>query len=233
MSSSPKPPANTAQSAAVDAFLTRSAQVPAPRDGSRGRLIFALDATMSRQPTWDLAQTLQAGMFDAAGRFGGLDVQLVYYRGLAECRASPFVSQGRGLADLMGRIQCRSGNTQIEKVLRHARDEAQAARVGALVFVGDAVEEGEERLYALAGELGLRGVKAFMFQEGENAFPARVFQQVARLTGGVYATFDASSPARLAALLAAAAAYAAGGRLALERHAREDGGARLLLAQLR
>lgn len=219
----------------VDAFLAQARRAPLPAVAGRGRLVFALDATMSRQPTWDLAQSLQGKMFEAAGRHGGLDVQLLYYRGFSECRASPFVSQGQGLAGFMSRIDCRSGNTQIEKVLRHIRDEAGATRIGAFVFVGDAVEEHEERLFALAGELGLLGVKGFVFQEGENAAPARVFREIARLTGGAYAIFDASAPARLASLLSAAAAYASGGRAGLERQALEDGNAaaRLLLAQMR
>ena len=219
----------------VDAFLAQARRAPPPAVAGRGRLVFALDATMSRQPTWDLAQGLQGRMFEAAGRHGGLDVQLVYYRGFNECRASPFLSQGQGLAGFMARIDCRSGHTQIEKVLRHIRDEAATMRIGAFVFVGDAVEESEECLFALAGELGLLGVKGFVFQEGENAAPARVFREIARLTGGAYAIFDASAPARLASLLSAAAAYASGGRSGLERLAIEDGNeaARLLLAQMR
>jgi hypothetical protein len=227
-----KPPAPAA-STGIDAFLERSRNLPARQSG-RGRLIFALDATMSRQPTWDLAQGLQAKMFEAAAVHGGLDVQLLYYRGLTECRASPFVSQGRGLAELMSRIDCRSGNTQIEKILRHVRDETSAGKVGAFVFIGDAMEEKASKLYALAGEIGLRGTKAFMFQEGAAPIPAQAFREVARLTGGAYAAFDMGAPARLAALLAAAAAYAAGGHAALEKRALEgESAARLLLSQMR
>ena len=80
----------------IAAFVEAAKKVPAPGGSGRGRLIFALDATMSRQPTWDLAQSLQAKMFEAAGSLGGLDVQLVYFRGLNECRASKFVSGGTG-----------------------------------------------------------------------------------------------------------------------------------------
>ena len=123
---------------------------------------------MSRQPTWDLAQSLQAKMFEAAGSLGGLDVQLVYFRGLNECRASNFVSGGQGLAQLMSRIEVRGGSTQIRRVLAHARDEAKRAKVGALIFIGDAMEENPDTLAALAGELALLGVKAFMFQEGQD-----------------------------------------------------------------
>ena len=157
---------------------------------------------MSRQPTWDLAQGLQAKMFQVAAGLGGLDVQLVYFRGFNECRASKFVSGGQGLAELMGRIEVRGGETQIRKVLAHARDEAKRAKVGALVFVGDAMEENPERLAALAGELALQGVKAFMFQEGHDLAARRTFSEIARLTGGAYSAFDAGASARLEALLA-------------------------------
>ena len=135
----------------------------------RGRLIFALDATMSRQPIWDTACRLQADMFREAAAIGGLDVQLVYYRGLAECRASRWVSQAERLAELMARIDCRGGHTQIGKVLAHAARETERRKVQALVFVGDAMEEKLDDLCQAAGELGLLGVPAFMFQEGGDA----------------------------------------------------------------
>jgi hypothetical protein len=220
-------------SAGVAAFLDAAKAVPAPASQTRGRLIFALDATMSRQPMWDLAQSLQARMFEAAADLGGLDVQLVYFRGFNECRASEFVSGGRGLADLMSKIGVRAGTTQLVKVLRHGANEAKRAKVGALVFVGDAFEEGAEPAYAAAGEMALAGVKAFMFQEGDNPTAGSVFSQIARLTGGAYGKFDAGSARRLEALLRAAAAYAAGGPGALQLQADRSEAARLLLHQMR
>src|SRR5579863_232769 len=216
----------------VAAFLDAARKVPAPANQQRGRLIFALDATMSRQPMWDLAQGLQAQMFQVAARHGGLDVQLVYYRGFNECRASNFVSGGEGLATLMSRISVRAGATQLVKVLRHASEEAKRAKVAVLVFVGDAFEENAEAAYAAAGELALTGVKAFMFQEGESAVAQTVFSEVARLTGGAYGAFNAGAAARLEALLRAAAAYAAGGWSALKIQADDNEAARLLLRQM-
>jgi hypothetical protein len=217
----------------IAAFVEAAKKAPAPGGSGRGRLIFALDATMSRQPTWDLAQSLQAKMFEASSGLGGLDVQLVYFRGLSECRASSFVSGGQGLAQLMSRIDVRGGSTQIKRVLAHARDEARRAKVGALVFIGDAMEENPDTLASLAGELALLGVKAFMFQEGQDPAAKRTFSEIARLTDGAYSAFDAGASARLAALLRAAAAYAAGGHAALVREAASDAEARLLLAQMR
>jgi hypothetical protein len=215
----------------IDAFLSDAGRALARAD--RGRLIFALDATLSRQRTWDLAQALQAKMFDAAADVGGLDVQLVYFRGHGECRASRFVGEGQGLAGLMSRIDVRGGTTQWGKVLTHARNEASAARVGAVVMVGDAMEENADALCGLAGELALLNVKAFAFQEGDDPRARSTFQDIARLTGGAYGAFDAGAAARLAALLRAAAAYAAGGRAALEKLAQREPEARPLLAQMR
>jgi hypothetical protein len=227
------PVVRQSESAEVAAFVESARRVPAPSaQSARGRLIFALDATMSRQPTWDLAQGLQAKMFEVAAGLGGLDVQLVYFRGFNECRASNFVSGGKGLAELMGRIGVRGGTTQIRKVLAHARDEAKRGKVGALVYVGDAMEENPDALASLAGELALQGVKAFMFQEGRDPAARRVFGEIARLTGGAYSAFDAGAAARLESLLRAAAAYAAGGHAALMREAAADPAARLLLTQM-
>jgi hypothetical protein len=219
------------RSEAVAAFLDKARAV-AP-SAERGRLIFALDATMSRQPTWDAACTLQAGMFREASAIGGLDVQLVYFRGFSECRASRWVGDAAALTGLMTRISCQGGHTQIGKVLSHVRDETRRRKVAALVFVGDAMEEKLDEICHAAGELGLLGVKAFMFQEGGDPAATAAFREVARLTGGAHAPFDMGAAARLGALLRAAAAYAAGGRPALEKLARTDGEARLLLGQMR
>ena len=177
----------------VDAFLRRVAATPAPlKQGETGRLIFAMDATASREPTWDRACQIQGEMFDATASLGGLSVQLVYYRGFGECRASRWVQDSRALVRAMTAVHCLGGHTQIRKVLRHALDETQAQRVHALVFVGDSMEEDVDELCAVAGELGLRGVPAFMFHEGQNPAAALAFRQIARLTNGAYLRFDAS-----------------------------------------
>jgi len=220
----------TSSKSEIDLFLER-ARTLAPSGEGRGRLIFALDATMSRQPTWDTAWKLQAEMFSDAGKVGGLDVQLVYFRGFNECRASKWVSAPEALRDLMTRIDCRGGHTQIGKVLHHAREETAKKKVNVLVFVGDALEKNIDRLAAIACELGLLGVRVFIFQEGRAPEVERGFREIARLSNGAYARFDVNAAGELAQLLRAAAVYAAGGLKALEK----SGGAgdRLLLAQMR
>jgi len=207
---------------------------PATAAGKRGRLIFALDATMSRQPTWDSACALQADMFREAAAAGGLDIQLVYFRGLGECRASGWVAAAEKLAALMSRIDCRGGHTQIGKVLSHARHEYAKQRVQAMVFVGDAMEEKIDDLCQAAGELGLLGVPVFMFQEGNDPVAEKAYREIARLSRGAYCRFDTGAAHQLGELLRAVAAYAAGGIKALaDLSARRSEGARRLLAQLK
>ena len=228
-------PAAASPRAEIDAFLQQvKALGPAAQSGQRGRLIFALDATMSRQPLWDTACKLQGDMFRETAAIGGLDVQLVYYRGLGECRASGWVSDATRLGGLMEKIECRGGHSQIGKVLAHARRETAARKVQALVFVGDAMEEPIDNLCAAAGELGLLGVPAFVFQEGSDPAAEQAFREIARLTRGAYCRFDISASHELAELLRAVAAYAAGGMKALaDLKARNSSGAVKLLAQLR
>jgi hypothetical protein len=198
---------------------------------SRGRLIFAVDRTASREE---------------AAKIGGLDVQLVHYGG-DEMRHSPWLTDARELVRLMSKVRCMAGATQIAHVLQHVRAEHAREKVDAAVFIGDACEERPQILYAAAAGLG---VPLFCFQEGDGpvvlldrygapaaAFDApsqsveTVFRELARLTNGAYAQFNASAAAKLAELLAAVVAFAIGGLNALG-NLRSDS-ARKLLEQMR
>jgi hypothetical protein len=225
------PVAEKSKSADVAAFL-KHAKATMPRvSGARGRLVFALDATMSRQPTWDLACDLQASMFDAAASAGGLDVQLAYFRGHREAQASRWVGDARALKGLMTGITCHGGLTQIGRILDHAEKAAAKAPLAALAFVGDAMEEDIDALCHKAGRLAVRGTRAFMFLEGGNPAADQAFREIARLTKGAFLPFDARAADELRALLGAVATFAAGGRAALE--ASGTGAARRLLSDMR
>ena len=203
--------------AAIDAFVEQVRSLPAVKPGQqRGRLIFAMDATASREPAWDRACQLQGDMFRETAALGGLDIQLCYYRGYGEFEASPWLCSADALLGRMSSVSCRGGHTQIEKVLRQAIEQTRQKKVQALVFVGDCMEESVDRLCHLAGQLGILGVPAFLFHEGADPTAARAFREIARLTRGAYCAFDASSAAQLRDLLSAVAVYAAGGRGALE-----------------
>lgn len=226
-----KLPTKTSSDAELQAFLRKVATTPVrSAPGGRGRLIFSLDATASRQPTWDQACQLQAQMFQETASLGGLEVQLSYYRGFGEFEAGVWTTDSKVLTREMTGVYCLAGETQIAKVLRHAVQETKKKRVNALIFVGDAIEEDIDKLGAVAGELGLLGVPAFLFQEGDDAVADFAFGQIARLTGGAHCRFDAGSAKMLRELLSAVAVFAAGGRKALENLARDRGGAVLQIA---
>lgn len=219
-------------SAAVAAFLQKVATMPAvrPASGRPGRLIFAIDATASRQPSWDRACHLQAEMFHAVREIGGLAVSLCYYRGFKEFAATPFLTSAEELARRMSGVSCLGGQTQILRTLQHALAETQRERVNAMIFIGDAIEEEVDPICHVAGELGLRGTPVFCFHEGQNPLAEAAFRQVAKLSGGAYAPFDASSVDTLRDLLRAVAVFAAGGRAALLRL--EGAAARRIAGQL-
>lgn len=218
----------------VERFLARVRETPTFQPaGSAGRLVLAMDATMSRQHSWDLALAIQADMFAEAGRVGGLSVQLVYFRGFGECRASKWTPDTASLARLMSTIRCAGGQTQILRVLKHLRNEAALGKINACVYVGDALEEPIDGLAAVAGEIGLLGIPVFMFQEGDDARAEQGFREIVRLTRGAYLRFNSESAGMLRELLAAVAVYAAGGFTALEAHSTARGGAATrLLKQL-
>lgn len=216
----------------LDTFLAEITELASgSTSGGHGRVIFALDATMSRQDTWDAACALQADMFREVAAAGGLEVQLVFYRGDQQCSASKWTIDTRYLTKLMTGTQCRAGHTQLRKVLAHAQKETRLLKVGALIFIGDALEENPDELIPEARELGRLGMPAFMFQEGEDAEVEEVFREIATVTGGAYCKFAPGAARQLGELLKAVAVYVIGGIAALED--RRDAGSIKLLRQMR
>lgn len=211
----------------------------------RGRLIFALDASASREATWDLATQLTTEMFEESARIGGLDVQLTYFRGSDEVRHSSWFSDAHELVSQMGKIRCRAGATKIARVLRHIKAEHERGKINAAIFIGDAVEEPPSELYDAAAGLG---VPLFMFQEGDGEaiqldwrgelvgeYPPlkveQVFREIARLSRGAYGKFDAGAAKQLGEMLNAIAAFAVGGLTALAGQNTDS--ARKLLGQMK
>jgi hypothetical protein len=216
----------------VDAFLAEiKGLASGGSGGGKGRIIFSLDATASRQPTWDTACKLQGDMFREVAGAGGLEVQLVFYRGDDQCSASRWTTDTNHLTRMMTGIMCRSGHTQLRKVLVHAQKETKLLKVGALIFIGDALEEDPDKIIPEARELGRLGAPAFMFQEGDDRSVEQVFREIASVTKGAYCRFDPGAARQLAELLKAVAIFAVGGIAALG--ARKDVGAVKLLAQMR
>jgi hypothetical protein len=223
-------PVKRSSSKDIATFLGAAARTPTLAQ-VKGRLIFAVDATMSRQLTWDAATEIQSDMFEVAQSIGGLGVQLVYFRGRGEFVASEWTTTPAALAARMRDVRTRSGFTQLRRVLAHAAEEARRTKVGALVYVGDCFEENPEVVAKEAGALALLGVPAFMFHEGDEPNAAAMFREIVRLTHGMYARFDSGAARQLRDLLRAAAVYATGGGTALNRFAELTGGEVLRLAR--
>lgn len=219
---------------ALDLFIRQVQSLPKGTGSGQGRLIFALDATASREATWDQASHLQSELFLATENLGGLAIQLCYYRGYKEFKATRFVTQTQQLLSLMNGVSCLGGITQIGRVLRHAVEETRKQPVKAVVFIGDCCEEHVDSLCHAAGELGMLRTPVFMFHEGDDRHARAVFQQVSKLSGGAYAPFDRRSPQVLKDLLAAVAVYASGGVKALENFsARSSSEVKRLTRQLK
>ena len=218
----------------VDQFLTQARVARPPAARATHRLIFSIDATASRQPTWDLACELHTELFTEAAQLGNIAIQLCYYRGIGEFAASPWTTTPAQLRDEMGVVSCRGGRTQLVRLLRHAVEQAARHPLRGLIFIGDCFEENESEALRAAGELALRGVPVFVFQEGRDRRAGRAFANIARITRGAHVPFDVDSAQELRRLLGAVAQYAVGGLPALTDYARRHGTetTRALLSQL-
>ncbi len=181
-----------------------------------------------------------------SGKIGGLDVQLVYYRGADEVRHSSWFSDAHELVSRMSAIRCMAGATKIARVLRHIRTENEREKVGAAIFIGDAVEEPPGELYDAAAGPGRadvhvsgrrrRGASTRSSAVNSSATHPpqtveQVFREIARLTGGAYGKFDAGAAKQLGELLRAVAAFAVGGITALADQHTDS--ARKLLGQMK
>jgi hypothetical protein len=217
----------------IQTFIGRVNNTPLITGTDKGRLIFAMDATASREHCWDMASHQHAAMFSEADKVSALSVQLCYYRGFGEFKALPWTRSADEIKQALLSVHCLSGKTQIAKVLSHALSETHASKVNALVFVGDCVEENPASLEALAGQLGILNLPLFIFQEGKDANVGSIFSQLATLSGGAHCQFDQGSAKQLGLLLAAVAVYATGGKSALNSNLlSEDASVQRLLQQL-
>ncbi|MCX7065619.1 MAG: VWA domain-containing protein [Proteobacteria bacterium] len=222
-----RPPGNKLgphhSSISVDRFLSDAAHSKLPAARSTHRLIFALDATGSRQPTWDLACELHAELFSEAARLGNIAIQLCYYRGLSEFVASAWTTTPTSLRAHMSAVSCRAGRTQIGPLLEHAAREAAQYPVRALVFIGDCFEEDAKEVMRLAGQLAIRSLPVIIFQEGGERAATRLFRSIADITHGAHVPFNGNSPEELRRLLGAVAQYTIGGHEALESYSQRIG----------
>jgi hypothetical protein len=184
-----------------------------------GRLIFGLDLTGSREASLRHARTATAAMFDTIKTIGAVAVKLVYYRG-TECKSSAWHDDAAVVSRAMLDLSCKTGNTQIARVLKLALTERE--KLSGVVFVGDHCEDSSDELLTLAATLGKLSIPLFIFHEivdhDRYALQARpVFERMATLSGGIYTEFRPDSGAILRELLSTVAAFAAGGSEAVKQ----------------
>lgn len=236
---SKKPDNPKTGTAALRTFFGSSTAVtplppPPPPQTARasGRLLFALDATGSRQPTWDKACGLQLKMFETVAGLGSLTCQLAWFGG-AGFRNGTWVDNALALGDQMSGVHCVSGGTQITRVLEHALSETKAKRISAVLYVGDCMEEDANHLVNLAKQLGACDTPVFMFQEAYYPGVGDAYALIAQASGGAHLPFDLANITKLSGLLGAVAIFAVSGLEGLNAASAVNSGARLLLAHLK
>ena len=188
----------------VSNFLSATKKYPIV-DKSKNRLILGIDATASREATWDIATSLHSDIFSVAERT--LQIQLAYYRGIADFKASDWTQTHQSLRSSMEKVHCLGGRTQISRFLQHCYTEAIHHTLKGIVFIGDCCEEEPKEIINLAGKIGILGIPIFIFQEGHDAFATKVFREIAKISGGAHSSFSADSAKALGELLEAVFSY--------------------------
>ena len=218
-------------SLSVQEFLKKTDQI-VPADNNAGRLLFAMDATASREHSWDMACQIQADMFMSTQDMGALEISLCYYRGYNEFHAFNWTKNAAQLRDQMLQVRCVPGHTQIKRTLEYAAASCVKQKIKAVVLIGDCFEESIDDVGHSAGKLGMMGVPVFIFHEGSDSAAKNAFQHIAKLSNGAYCSFDQNSVAQLKDLLCAVAAFTVGGLTALEKHSQNSAIAKSMLKQL-
>ena len=215
-----------------DAFLdkVRAAKVVKPLDRSAvpkktPRLVFAFDATASREPAWDEARQITDRLFCSLP--GGLDIALAVHGGNTVHTFTPFSSDARSFRDQAAGISCIAGMTRLCTILRRTID---AGGVKVLLYIGDTYEEDSAEAFALADRCKLHGIRVLILADRADAHALEVFHGIAARTDGAVLDFRAVPLKDMGDVLEAVAALAAGGRKLLEGKGTK--GAQLLLSHL-
>lgn len=202
-------------------FTEKVRDLPAAHVG-RGRVVFILDATGSRDEMWKATSKLTHQAFEAvAGQ--NLDVKLICFRGgesrggwaddgPRECRAYKWVSTAKELRAFMDGVKCTSGKTQMVRAISHVTK--MADKPAAVVYLGDMCEE---EPYDVVEAARATGVRFFVLQDNppwlvdgetdDRIEKARgLFKAIADATGGAYSPLSRASD--IGAMMAAVAKYA-------------------------
>jgi hypothetical protein len=209
--------------APVERRSLAGAAVAPPR---KPRLVFAIDATASRDRAWEAAKQVTDCIFRAAP--GGIEVALAVHSGGKLARFSPFHPHVDNIRDEAAGVACVAGPTRMLDIMEET---LRRTGVKALVYIGDCFEEDMERGLAVAERLGLRGIKLVVLHDTTTGGTGSggAFRMMAARAGGLVLPFDMSSLDRLADALSAVGAYVAGGPDRLRAMRLDSPAARLLL----
>jgi hypothetical protein len=220
----------TSAAASLPAAFTHAeppADIGAP---SRPRLVFAVDATASREPAWAAARQVTDALVKALP--GELDVALAVHGGSRVHTFTAFTSDARTLRDLAAGVDCHAGMTRLLPILA-ASLKRQAVRV--VIYIGDVFEESLPQGRQLADQMGAQGIKLIVLHDTADRSARRdaeVFWDLAKRTGGCVLPFDATASGRLRDILSAVAVYAVGGEKLLRERRQTLPGAVALLEHL-
>jgi hypothetical protein len=228
--------ATTAATAAASVPATlRSALSHAEPPGETGtpirpRLVFAVDATASREPAWAAARQVTDALFKALP--GALDVALAVHGGSRVHTFTPFTNDANTLRDRAAGVTCHAGSTRLLPILAACLRQ-QGVRV--VVYIGDVFEESVPRGRQLTDAMNAHGAKLIVLHDMADPVARRdaeVFWDLAKRTGGCVLPFDASAPGRLRDRWSAVAVYAVGGEKLLRDRQSDLPGAVALLEHL-
>jgi len=196
----------------------------------RPRLIFAVDATASREPAWFAARQVTDALVKALP--GELDVALAVHGGSRVHTFTGFTNDAATLRDRAAGVMCEAGMTRLLPILSTGLKQ-QSVRV--IIYIGDVFEEGLPHGRRIADALGARGTKLIVLHDTSDPSARRdteLFWDLAKRTGGCVLPFDASASGRLRDILSAVAVYAVGGEKLLRERRDTLAGAVALLDHL-
>jgi hypothetical protein len=223
----------TAAASAPARLLSALGHAEPPADTgmpNRPRLVFAVDATASREPAWAAARQVTDALVKALP--GELDVALAVHGGSRVHTFTAFTSDAATLRDRAAGVACQAGLTRLLPIL-FASLKQPAVRV--IIYIGDVFEESVSNGRRLADDLGQQGTKLIVLHDTSDPAARRdaeMFWDLAKRTGGCVLPFDANAPGRLRDLLSAVAVYAVGGEKLLRERRHDLPGATALLEYL-
>jgi hypothetical protein len=228
----------TARATALLAALSHAEPPAETGTPVRPRLVFAVDATASREPAWAAARKVTDALVKALP--GALDVALAVHGGSRVHTFTAFTNDAATLRDRAAGVACEAGLTRLLPILS-ASMKRPGVRV--VVYIGDVFEEslvqGRRLADAMGGQGGGQGagqgIKLIVLHDTSDPSARRdaeVFWDLAKRTGGCVLPFDASASGRLRDLLSAVAVYAVGGEKLLRERRHDLPGAVALLEHL-